>query len=480
MTNSKRKFFIKINKIFDVFTMLFSFAIASLTNFLLNSSSISISHFLSTRIKLQNFLIVLLLFLSWYIIFQMVGLYRSRRIGSRYSEFIEILKATTIATTFLMVTGFIFRMALIDRTFLFTFWSVSSTTLILARLAIYLVLTKVRIRGRNTRQMLIIGTGKRAKNFAYKIENTPELGYHILGFVDDHWEGLKDFSNGNGWRHLGKFNVVHSLLKEQVIDEVVISLPVKSYYDEITSIVNLCEEQGIIVRLLSDLFDLRIAKSNIDYIDDIPCLTLHSAPIEQWHLLLKRFLDVILSSILIVIVLPLMLLVAFLIKLDSKGPVFFSQERMGLNKRRFKVLKFRTMIHNAERMKDKLNDLNEVSGPVFKIKNDPRLTWLGKWLRKTSIDELPQLINVFKGDMSLVGPRPPIPSEVEEYEWKDRRRLSMKPGITCLWQINGRNTVPFEKWMELDKEYIDNWSLWLDLKILAKTLPAVLRGTGAS
>jgi exopolysaccharide biosynthesis polyprenyl glycosylphosphotransferase len=215
-------------------------------------------------------------------------------------------------------------------------------------------------------------------------------------------------------------------------------------------------------------------------VDDIPCVTLHSAPIENWHLTLKRALDVLLSSFSLVMLAPLMCLSAILIKLDSKGPVFFTQERMGLNKRRFKVLKFRTMVHNAESLQARIRKLNEVAGPVFKIKNDPRLTRVGKWLRKSSIDELPQLINVFKGDMSLVGPRPPIPSEVEEYEWKDVRRLSMKPGITCLWQINGRSTVSFDKWMELDKEYIDNWSLWLDFKILAKTIPAVLRGTGAS
>jgi exopolysaccharide biosynthesis polyprenyl glycosylphosphotransferase len=410
----------------------------------------------------------------------MVGIYRSRRIGSRFGELIDILKATTIATTFLLVTGFIFDMVLIDKTFLFIFWWVSSFMLTLSRLVLHFLLAKVRIRGRNTRQMLIIGTGKRAQKFAYKINNSPELGYHILGFVDDQWEGLKAFNNNTGWKFLGDFGIVQALLKEKVVDEVVVSLPVKSYYSEITSIINLCEEQGIIVRLLSDLFDLKIAKSNVDYVDDIPCLTLHSTPIEHYNLLLKRFLDVVLSSILLVFLSPLMLLVSFLIKLDSTGPVFFTQERMGLNKRRFRLFKFRTMVNNAEQMRNKLNSLNEVAGPVFKIRNDPRLTEVGKILRKTSIDELPQFINVLKGEMSLVGPRPPIPSEVEQYQWKDRRRLSMKPGITCLWQINGRSTVPFEKWMELDREYIDNWSLSLDFKILAKTIPAIIRGSGAS
>jgi exopolysaccharide biosynthesis polyprenyl glycosylphosphotransferase len=259
----------------------------------------------------------------------------------------------------------------------------------------------------------------------------------------------------------------------------VISLPVKSHYDKINTIINLCEQQGIIIRLLSDLFDLKIAKSYVDSLDGIPLITLHAVPLGQLPLLVKRTLDIMISSIALLLLLPLLLAFSILIKLDSKGPVFFIQERMGLNKRKFKLLKFRTMINNAELLQEQLRNFNEVSGPVFKIKNDPRLTRVGRWLRKTSVDELPQLINVLKGDMSLVGPRPPIPREVEQYQLKDRRRLSMKPGITCLWQVNGRSNVSFERWMELDKEYIDNWSLWLDFKILAKTIPAVIRGSGA-
>jgi len=169
-----------------------------------------------------------------------------------------------------------------------------------------------------------------------------------------------------------------------------------------------------------------------------------------------------------------------LIKATSKGPVFFVQQRIGYNGRLFNCLKFRTMIENAEEIKKDLKKLNEMDGPVFKIKNDPRITKVGRFLRKTSIDELPQIINVLKGDMSLVGPRPPVPDEVSQYELEDRRRLSMRPGITCIWQVNGRNAIGFDKWMELDRQYIDNWSLWLDIKILAKTIPAVLRGSGAA
>jgi exopolysaccharide biosynthesis polyprenyl glycosylphosphotransferase len=327
--------------------------------------------------------------------------------------------------------------------------------------------------------MVIIGTGERAQKFAKKISRSPELGYHLLGFVDNQWKGLEQFKS-NGWKLLTDLNGFQELLKREVIDEVVISLPVKSYYDKIDTIIKICEEQGIIIRFLSDLFDLEIAKSYIDHLDGIPVLTFHSAPVDQWRLLAKRGIDVALSSILLTLLLPFFLVVALLIKIDSRGPVFFIQERVGLNKRRFKLVKFRTMVENAEKFIEEVEKFNEVPGPVFKIKNDPRLTRVGRWLRKTSIDELPQLINVLKGEMSLVGPRPPIPSEVEQYEGEDRRRLSMKPGITCLWQSKGRSNIPFEEWMELDKEYIDNWSLWLDLKILAKTIPAIIRGSGAT
>ena len=479
MTSFKRQLLIKANKIFDIFAMVLAFAAASLTVAMVDTPAIDLSKFLSTRIKLQNLLIVIMFFLSWQLIFRLSGIYRSRRLGSRLQEIYDLLKSTTIATSLLLVAGFFFNIILIDKTFLITFWGASSLILIISRVILRLVLKGVRLKGYNTRQMVIIGTGERAEKFAEKILQNIELGYNILGFVDDQWKGLKKF-NGNGKKLLGKIEEFQELIKHQVIDEVVISLPVKSHYDKISTIIRLCEEQGIIVRLLSDLFDLEIAKSKIDHLEEIPILTLHSAPIQQWPLSFKRALDISLSLILLSLLSPLVLLVAILIKLDSKGPVFFIQERVGYNKRRFKLLKFRTMVVNAEKIRNRIERLNEVSGPVFKIRNDPRITRIGKWLRRTSIDELPQLINVLKGDMSLVGPRPPIQSEVEQYKRKDRRRLSMKPGITCLWQINGRSNIPFDKWMELDKEYIDNWSFWLDLKILAKTIPAVIRRSGAA
>ena len=208
-------------------------------------------------------------------------------------------------------------------------------------------------------------------------------------------------------------------------------------------------------------------------------MRLETTPGLPWQLFIKRGTDFIVSFVGLVLLAPVFLLTALTIKLSSRGPLFFKQERNGMNGRKFTLLKFRSMVVGAEKMQEELLALNEMDGPVFKIRNDPRMTKIGKFLRKTSLDELPQIINVLKGDMSLVGPRPPIPGEVTNYETWQRRRLSMRPGVTCFWQISGRNEINFEQWMKLDLEYIDNWSLWLDFKILLKTVPVVLFGTGA-
>jgi len=262
---------------------------------------------------------------------------------------------------------------------------------------------------------------------------------------------------------------------------VVIALPMESSYGKAARIAMLCEEQGIIVRMLSDLFNLRVAHSRAEEFAGESVTTLCAGAPDAWQHLCKRTLDVSVSLVVMLLLSPLFLLATLVVKLTSPGPVFFVQQRVGLNKRRFRLYKLRTMVADAAERQREIEHLNEARGPVFKIRNDPRLTPVGKFLRETSIDELPQLFNVLKGDMSLVGPRP-LP--VRDYQgfrqdWQ-RRRFSVRPGITCLWQINGRSSVPFEKWMQLDMEYIDHWSLGLDFKILAKTIPAVLKGAGAA
>jgi exopolysaccharide biosynthesis polyprenyl glycosylphosphotransferase len=228
------------------------------------------------------------------------------------------------------------------------------------------------------------------------------------------------------------------------------------------------------------MFPHRLARMELTKVGGGAMLTFTTTPREDWALSVKRTMDVVGSLMFMVMFSWLYTIIAVLVKTTSKGPVFYTQDRVGLRGRKFKFYKFRSMCIDADAKKHELKQLNEMDGPVFKIKNDPRVTRVGRFIRKFSLDELPQMWNVFKGDMSLVGPRPPIPSEVEKYETWARRRLSIRPGLTCLWQVEGRNGITFQRWMELDLAYIDNWSLGLDLKILLKTVPAVLGGRGAS
>jgi exopolysaccharide biosynthesis polyprenyl glycosylphosphotransferase len=273
---------------------------------------------------------------------------------------------------------------------------------------------------------------------------------------------------------------LNSVIADQPVDEVLVALPMDKYGPLVETIVRQCEEQGIIVRVRTDMSQLRVARSYVDELEGVPVMTIQSGPQDGWALVAKRLIDIVGGALLLLALAPLLAIVALLIKFDSPGPILFGQERVGYNKRRFKLLKFRTMVVTAEKQQHVLEHLNEVEGPVFKIKKDPRITRIGAFLRRFSIDELPQLANVLKGDMSLVGPRPLPVRDVAriDKQWH-KRRFSIKPGITCLWQVNGRSNIGFNEWVRMDLDYIDKWSLGLDLLILMKTIPAVLRGPGA-
>jgi exopolysaccharide biosynthesis polyprenyl glycosylphosphotransferase len=305
-------------------------------------------------------------------------------------------------------------------------------------------------------------------------------GYKILGFVTD------GHRLSNGWARYRIFGTVPDLKKiledreiAEPIDEIVFAVTRKKL-DEMKQIFLMCEELGIRTRVAMNFFQNRVARIEIEELDGIPFLTFTTTPSDESQLALKRLLDIAVSVVVLGISLPIVFLAAIAIKLTSPGSVVFKQERIGLNGRIFTLYKFRTMIEDAHERRGEVTHLNTMSGPVFKAMDDPRITSVGRFLRKFSLDELPQLWNVFKGDMSLVGPRPPIPEEVASYHRWHRRRLSMKPGLTCLWQISGRNNIDFDHWMKLDLQYIDNWSPSLDLKILLRTIPAVLSGRGAS
>jgi exopolysaccharide biosynthesis polyprenyl glycosylphosphotransferase len=460
--------------------MVIAFGFATLV--VSHASLASLEEVLAIRVKIQNFVIFSGLLLCWHMIFNMCGMYASHRLSSRRDEVLDLAKAISIGTVFIYLGHFAFHIKLITPEFLVAFWAAAVLTAIISRMLMRLFLAQVRLHGRNLRDMLIVGTNARGLQFANKIRENPALGYRIVGFVDHDRPEQEEFKN-SGFHRVADFAGLPTFLRKNVVDEVVIALPMRSMHEEASEVAALCEEQGILLRFASTLFDMKISRRRIEEVVEghDSFITHYTGSLEGWPVVIKRVIDIVASAVLLILLSPVLLLAILLIKLTSPGPVMFVQQRLGLNKRHFGIYKFRTMVVDAEkRMKD-IEHLNEVSGPVFKIKNDPRITPIGKFLRKTSIDELPQLLNVFKGDMSLVGPRP-LP--IRDYEgfsedWQ-RRRFSIRPGITCLWQIGGRSSISFEKWMELDLQYIDKWSLWLDIEILLKTIPAVLKGSGAA
>ena len=430
----------------------------------------------STVMTIRDFIVITVVILIWHIVFRFIGLYETKRFGRRLEECIDILKATSLGTCVISGIVSIFYPWLLNTYFIFIFWVSTAIMTISTRMAMRMILVTMRYMGKNLRHIVIVGTNKQAVRFAKKIRAHKDMGYNILGFVDKECK-----SDGERMEMLSDFEHFSEVLDRHVVDEVIVALPIKSFYSEINAVMGLCEEQGIKIRFIMDmLFDLSHAKVIIEYMEDTPLLTLYMGPRNGYLLRIKRIMDITVSSFALILLVPLFAIIGILIKIDSRGPIFFVQERVGYNKRRFKIYKFRTMTSDAEKIQAEMEHLNEASGPVFKIKDDPRVTKIGDVLRKTSIDELPQLFNVLEGNMSLVGPRPLPIRDYNRFEknWQ-KRRFSVRPGLTCLWQVQGRNELSFEKWIELDMEYIDHWSLLLDLRILVKTIPAVFRGTGA-
>jgi exopolysaccharide biosynthesis polyprenyl glycosylphosphotransferase len=270
---------------------------------------------------------------------------------------------------------------------------------------------------------------------------------------------------------------LNEIIDANVVDEVIYCKG-KFNNDEVRALIYACSEVGVTFRVYSELLSVVSMRSHLTYFKELPFLTFANNTKNYFALKVKEILDFVFSLIIVILISPVLLSIAIAIKIEDGGSIFFKQQRVGLNGRLFKCLKFRTMVENAEALRVKLESQNEQSGPVFKIKNDPRVTRVGRFLRKTSLDELPQFFNVLKGEMSIVGPRPPIPSEVQQYQRWQRRRLSMKPGITCIWQVSGRNNIPFDEWMRLDMMYIDTWSLKLDLMLFLSTIKVVLTGDG--
>jgi len=402
--------------------------------------------------------------------------YTSRRTVTLSTEAWHVVQVVAIGTLALAASGWLLRLDFVSRPFLALFAILDLTFLLGEKLALRLLARGIRRRGYNFRTLLIVGLNPRSEEVARIIAAHPHWGLRLTGFVAPNGERPATFA---GAPVLGCADELGSILETEVVDEVFFILS-RRQLDEFEDAVLLCSELGIRARVALYFPHLK-ARVLLEELEGIPLLTFTSTPGTPFPLFVKQLVDRAASLLGLLLLSPLLLTIAAAVKLTSRGPVFYTQERCGLNGRRFTLFKFRTMVEGADRQLESVAHLNEVNGPAFKARRDPRATPVGRLLRRFSLDELPQLVNVLWGQMSLVGPRPPIPDEVAQYQRWQRRRLSMKPGITGLWQVSGRAAIDdFDHWIRLDLAYIDQWSLWLDLKILVQTIPAVLSARGAA
>jgi exopolysaccharide biosynthesis polyprenyl glycosylphosphotransferase len=411
--------------------------------------------------------------LVWQLASKMSGLYGVYRTQRITTEIVRLARAFLVLALIMAAGQFVWKQHDLSRLFFGLYYTVAFGLLVANRITLRLLAHAARRRGYNTRTFAVVGSGEMAEVAVEAIAAHREWGYTFAGYVLE-----DDTPAPAGTKVLGRLSQMGEILEANVLDEVLFGVP-RDRLDAIEHALSLCEEQGVGVKVLLNFFPSRISQMAVEDLEGIPVLSFASAPSGTAPLVGKRLFDLAVSLLVIVLLAPALVALALAIKLDSAGPVFFRQRRIGLNGREFWLYKFRSMCADAESRLAQLREANEMDGPVFKMREDPRVTRVGRFLRKTSLDEFPQFWNVLRGEMSVVGPRPPIPSEVKLYKRWQRRRLSVKPGITCTWQVSGRNEIDFAQWMELDLHYIDNWSLWRDLKIVLRTIPAVILGRGA-
>jgi exopolysaccharide biosynthesis polyprenyl glycosylphosphotransferase len=393
------------------------------------------------------------------------GFYNRPAVISRLALFWPLLRSSLIVTLGIVVLLFLFKVAAPRGAVLFLFILFSCSLVWIKEEILMAAMRSPMARAQYKRRVIVAGTAS----------ETNRMHQVFKAHGGDEFEIVAEFNATES-----SLPQLIDLLHEHSAGSVLISAKHTSF-ERVEHIIQLCETEGVEAWLVADFFATHIARASFDEIFGKPLIVFRSTPETSWQMMAKQLLDIVGALALLVIFALPMLVIALLIKLTSAGPVMFRQQRSGLNGKPFSIFKFRTMTTNAEQFKHELAAMNEMSGPVFKVTNDPRITPIGKWLRKFSLDELPQIFNVLHGEMSLVGPRPLPVDEVRRFnDLAHRRRLSVKPGITCLWQVSGRNKISdFRDWVRLDLQYIDNWSIWLDLAILVRTIPVVLLGTGA-
>lgn len=411
--------------------------------------------------------------ICWFVLGERLDLYQSRRTENLVRELQSLGEATLLCVGLTTVVALALHGGI-------AFHPVAASMAAFVfvgceRVAVRALLRSLRMRGYNFRYTVVVGTGKSADVLASTLRSHPQYGVRLLGGLALPGESG---SLPSGVRDLGDIGELRDVLSEFAVDQVLLCPSHDAKSGDLLEVFHLCDLAGTPCHYAPSFFSLRGLYPSVAWYGRLPAFAFlagEPAPIRR---ACKRSLDFVASLLGILVLSPVLLAIAIVIKLTDPGPVLFRQIRVGQSGRPFACLKFRSMCMNAEERLAALAEANEEDGPTFKMRDDPRVTGIGKILRKYSLDELPQLFNVLRGDMSLVGPRPPIPAEVEEYDWWQRRRLSVRPGITCIWQVFGRNRVPFERWMEMDLQYIDNWSLTMDMKLLARTVGTVVKGTG--
>jgi exopolysaccharide biosynthesis polyprenyl glycosylphosphotransferase len=403
--------------------------------------------------------------------------WRVRRMREMAPLFRALAHASACAAAYSIVLMALFDAGGVQARFLAVFYGGGMAAIMAVRLAMLAALNGLHRAGCLRRRVLIVGANDRTRRLMERLRQGRQ--HTVIGVLDDDTDRGAAFC-GDETAYLGPCHALAAVLRDRAVDDLFIGLTLRSHFETIRRLGQVAERQGLVVHLLADLFQSQHAHAQPMRVLDIPVLALSTVPENQLALATKRAVDFVGASLLLVAFSPLFLLIAVLIKMDSKGPVFFLQERAGCNQRRFRMVKFRSMVVNAEDMRRELAAQNEVDGPAFKLKADPRVTRIGAFMRKHSIDELPQLINVWKGEMSLVGPRPAVAADAERYTLGQRRRLSVKQGMTGLWQVSGRHGLSFDEWLRLDLGYIDSWSLLKDFIILLKTFREVVQGKNAA
>jgi exopolysaccharide biosynthesis polyprenyl glycosylphosphotransferase len=467
MLNEHVTYFRKLLVAMDVVVVTFGFFLTYL-----------LFHDLRKLYSLEYYFWVLPVLLTlWVSLLYAFGMYVSFRLKGAWEILWIVARAAVLGFIIFSNIYFLFKIIYLSRSFIVLLFAITSTLLTVEKLALMVFFKRLRKLGFNFKNVLVVGTDARAQSYLAKVNQTPEFGLKVVGIVD--LDPGRVGEEVEGHRVIGSLDSWKEIVSTHTVDHVFFFVP-HGELGRIEEPITHCETVGIPVSVAVNFFNVQTVQGRHSEEFGIPLITYDATSGKVGQIIFKRVFDIVFSLIALLLILPLMLVIGILVKATSEGPMFFKQQRCTLNGRKFYIYKFRTMAKDAERRLIELMAYNEMKGAAFKMTADPRLTKLGSFLRKYSLDELPQFWNVLIGNMSIVGPRPPLPLEVAMYQSWQKRRLSMRAGLTCLWQISGRNNITdFEEWAKLDLEYIQNWTLGLDYKIILKTIPAVLWAKGS-